>query len=130
MPIKKDIVQGDIWSKGLSKFNETYFFFHIENPLQFTKNLRRLASKTGDAALISTLTKAEKDQNNVALRHAEQLKAKSENTTVPKDLDVSGAVIAFTRLGLEAVSTLIGVSNSIAHIARFKMFSQTKLLYT
>jgi hypothetical protein len=129
MVIAKNNVQGDIWSKGLSKFNETYFFFRIANPLQFTKDLKKLVSKTGDAALISTLAMAETGQDQVAQAHAAQIKAKNENKIIPPDAALSGALIAFTKTGLEAVSTSTGVSPIIVHIARFKKFCQTQILY-
>jgi len=97
-----EVIQGDIWSKGFPKFNETYYLFSIatgvENAKAFAQCLRTLA--THQPPLISNLNKAKEDQRKVAAELANARKESRARNTIP----VPNALIAFTGKGLEVVS--------------------------
>src|ERR1700746_1955136 len=92
-------VQGDVWSKGFPKSNETYYFFTIAEGKEksFSKCLKKLATKMGDRSLISTLAMAQTDQGRKA-------DARDAGTLAP----LSNALIAFTMKGLDAVGIPTG----------------------
>ena len=95
-----DNIQGDVFSRGFPKMNETYYFFSITEGKEngFTKALSRLAT----SGHISTLTNAISQWGLI-----DQLKADQKgqvNTDSPKDiLPVANALIAFTMSGLDRV---------------------------
>ena len=101
-------IQGDIWSKGFPKYHETYYFFAIKtgNEKTFVQSLRALVERS--PPLISTLKKVKEDQDRIQKRKEEDaVEAKRLNIPV-KDvprLPVANALIAFTRKGLDAVSS-------------------------
>lgn len=87
-------VQGDVWSKGFKKYNETYYFFRITKgkELDFSKSLGVLMQQTSPP-LISNLARAKKTRDD-----AEEEKKKGNIATI------ANALIAFTFEGLKAVS--------------------------
>ena len=100
-------VQGDIWSKGFPKYNETYYFFSIEKGVEFTYCLRELLK--GERPLISNLARVKKDQEDIAAdkKKAED-KAIAEGKTAKDAVitvkNLANALIAFSHEGLETVS--------------------------
>jgi hypothetical protein len=93
-----DDIQGDIWSKGFPKFNETYYFFSIADAKLFSPCLKELVAKK----LISTLRKVRDDQNEIFAKNKE-----AEERGIPEELrkiPKSNALIAFTSQGLQVVS--------------------------
>jgi len=96
-PILGDLnnIQGDIWSKGFPKYNETYYLFTIkeERAADFARALRNMV--THQPHLISNLP-------TVKSNWAEINKHKQASGT---KLPMPNALIAFTYKGLETVST-------------------------
>jgi hypothetical protein len=94
MSVNIDNVQGDVWSKGFKKLNETYYFFRITagKELDFSQSLKVLMQQS--PTLISNLAKA-KETRQIA------------NGTKINDggkAEISNALIAFTFRGLKTVS--------------------------
>jgi len=92
-PVKLQDVQGDIWSKGFPKDNETYYLFQI-NPQRakdFARSLKNLVNT--QPGLISSVAKVKEDWKSI------------HRVTKPKTVDVANALIAFTYAGLSVVST-------------------------
>ncbi|CAO2652321.1 Nn.00g006040.m01.CDS01 [Neocucurbitaria sp. VM-36] len=98
MSVNKNDVQGDVWSKGFAKFNETYYFFSIADQKQkiFSQCLKKLAAQSGDASLITSISQAQKDRETADAANARHDKAL-----------LSNALIAFTRTGLEAIQSAL-----------------------
>lgn len=99
-------VQGDIWSKGFPKYNETYYFFTIEQPKDFTLCLRELLK--GERPLISNLARVKQDQDdNADAKKKAEDKAKAEGKTAKDAViivkDLANALIAFSFAGLKLV---------------------------
>ena len=98
--------QGDIWSKGFPKYNETYYFFSIEKAAEFTHCLKELLK--GERPLISNSARVKKDQEDIAAE-----KKKTEDKTMAegktaKDAvitvkDLANALIAFSSDGLQGI---------------------------
>jgi len=90
-----DNIQGDIWSKGFPKDNETYYLFQI-NPQRakdFARNLKNLViPDPNKSSLISSLTMVKKDWARIGEEK-------------PNKVEMAHALIAFTFKGLEVVST-------------------------
>ena len=101
-------MQGDLFSRGFPKFNETYYFFSItsdnEKGKKFTQALVELGKKE-----ISTLEKVladwvEIDKGKTAYAAAKARDPKAKETI----FDVSNALIAFSQAGLQKVSIPAG----------------------
>lgn len=97
MVVDKNDIQGDVWSKGFLKHNETYYFFSIADQKQkiFSQCLKKLAAQVGDASLITSLTQAQKDRDKAG-----------EARALNQIAIISNAMIAFTRIGLDVVSSI------------------------
>ena len=97
-----DNVQGDLFSRGFPKFNETYYFFSIVpgKEKDFSKALKILVSEKDK--YISTLTKSLADWAKVDA-------AAKRNHTKEKGAEkeivlTSNALIAFSKRGLDKVT--------------------------
>ena len=100
-------VQGDIWSKGFPKYNETYYFFSIEKPAEFNHCLKELVK--GERPLISNLATVKKDQEKIDAHKKEAeadaiKKGKTAKEAVITVKDLANALIAFSFNGLIKVS--------------------------
>jgi hypothetical protein len=95
-------IQGDVWSKGFPKYNETYYFFGIDETKaangEFSKALAGLFSHS--PPLISYLQKVKDDWDKI---NAEKKDAENKKREVEK-LPMKNALIAFTITGLQIVS--------------------------
>lgn len=113
MAVNLDNVQGDTFSRGFPKIKETYYFFSIATSKEkdFTKALNKLAT----SGHISNLTKVLADWKKID--EAAVKDANFKETIV----DVSNALIAFSKTGLERVSTPIGPYVRNAEWSRFKL---------
>jgi hypothetical protein len=108
MSVNLDNVQGDVWSEGFKKLNETYYFFRITSgkELDFSQSLGVLMKQ--DPPLISNLTEAKKRRDLA-----------NENHKQKKIAPIANALIAFSFPGLEAVRIYKEI-HSTTDIARFK----------
>ena len=109
MVVNRDNIQGDTFSRGFPKVSETYYFFSIlkNKEKDFSKALKKLATDGHISSLnqvIADWVKIDKakedDKKNKAIDPS------SKETIVP----VSHALIAFSKLGLERVSTSISMA--------------------
>ncbi|KAK3312172.1 hypothetical protein B0H66DRAFT_395117 [Apodospora peruviana] len=94
---KLEDIQGDIWSKGFPKDNETYYLFQIKHPADFARCLRKLV--TDQPHLIPNLNMV---KVNWAEIKAEKKRADAHKEQ-PKRLPMANALIAFTYKGLEII---------------------------
>lgn len=93
-------VQGDIFSRGFSKRNETYYFFTIDNGKDFVKALKQLIPDhiSSLATVIDQWTRKD-GIDEVAKWNRTPANAKN-----PKpDVEVKNALIALSMKGLEKV---------------------------
>jgi hypothetical protein len=108
MSVNKDNIQGDLFSRGFPKYDETYYFFSITKSAvsgkQFHQLLPELARKE-----ISTLQKVLTDWKDIdAARKADIEAGRKPDpvnfraTSIPK----SNALIAFSMAGLKKVSAV------------------------
>lgn len=100
MSVNKDNIQGDLFSRGFPKYDETYYFFSITKSAvsgkQFHQLLPDLARKE-----ISTLQKVLTDWKDIdAGPKADPVNFRA--TSKPK----SNALIAFSMAGLKKVSAV------------------------
>ncbi|KAK3356647.1 hypothetical protein B0T25DRAFT_537124 [Lasiosphaeria hispida] len=90
-------IQGDLFSRGFPKFNETYYFFSIKKPGDFSKALRKLAR---DGKSISTLQAVIGQWEEVdKLRGAKG----RDLTKDDKVIKLSNALIGFSSAGLKEI---------------------------
>ena len=106
-------IQGDLYSKGFPKFNETYYFFTIGKPKDFSKALKQLVEKNE----ISTLETVQAEWGKIELNEDEN---KKQNKTEP----TKDALIAFSMQGLRKASVFrlehdIIIADS--NLCRYKM---------
>jgi hypothetical protein len=111
---QRNNIQGDLWSRGFPKFNETYYFFSIVNGKEkiFSQCLKKLAMKTGTTSaesLISNLNTVINDQETV------------HGTPKNEKKDLANALIAFTKTGLDRVSRPYEHLIAIAYPPRSKL---------
>ena len=99
-------MQGDLFSRGFPKYNETYYFFSIMPGKE--KDFSKALAALGKSGQISSLEKVREDWCKIG---------DSENVIVP----VSNALIAFSKIGLDKVSIRIGMSSVNAHLSRSKL---------
>ncbi|KAK3345917.1 hypothetical protein B0T25DRAFT_505989 [Lasiosphaeria hispida] len=94
-------IQGDIWSKGFPKNNETYYRFQIApgSASTFAHRLRKMV--TEQPSLISNLTTVIGDQGKIT---KEKQRAKAAGVE-PETLPMANALIAFTFKGLQVIGT-------------------------
>ena len=123
MSVKKDNIQGDTFSRGFPKFDETFYFFEITDAKagqkQFHELLPEMAKK--DSNMISTLEKVLADWKEVdddkvkrkaaADKRADDLRAAGQTVIEEANPDFrknslpkSNALIAFSMAGLNKVS--------------------------
>ncbi|KAK1750992.1 Dyp-type peroxidase [Echria macrotheca] len=97
-------IQGDIWSKGFPKHNETYYLFKIETgrAADFARNLRKMVDEDQALKLISNLSMVKGDQERIT----KEKKEAAQEGREPKKLPMINALIAFTYKGLQIVSTM------------------------
>ena len=95
-----DNVQGDLFSRGFPKYNESYYFFTIasDHETDFCKALKILVSEKDKH--ISSLAKALADWAKVD----DVAKNNRENPAHKQFIPTSNALIAFTKRGLDKVS--------------------------
>jgi hypothetical protein len=91
-------IQGDLWSKGFPKYNETYYLFIINNAADFARALRNMVTQRPH--LISNLPSVKSNWVDI-----KEHKASADSGT--GKLPVPNALIAFTYKGLETVSVAI-----------------------
>jgi hypothetical protein len=104
-PILGDLndIQGDLWSKGFPKYNETYYLFTIQLATDFARALRTMV--TQQPHLISNLPTVKSNWAEIT-----QHKASPEPET--GKLPMPNALVAFTYKGLETVSAAPCISVS------------------
>ena len=100
-----DDLQGDLWSRGFPKFNETYYFFSIADSKEkeFRTALKALVSEPDK--YISSLTKVRKDWDLVDEAAKRNHEIKTDPTAKKDIIDISNALIAFSKAGLDKVSS-------------------------
>ena len=106
-----DNIQGDIFSRGFPKMNETYYFFSIVEGKEngFTKALNKLAT----SGHVSTLTNVISQWGLIDQLKADQ-KAQGNTDSSRPILPMANALIAFTMPGLVRVSNVTTKSYKIA----------------
>ena len=100
-------VQGDLFSRGFPKYNETYYFFTIMPGKE--KDFSKALAALGKSGQISSLEKVREDWRTIG--------DSDDNVIVP----VSNALIAFSKIGLDKVSIQTGISSVNAHWSRSKL---------
>lgn len=100
-----DDIQGDLFNRGFPKFNEVYYFFHINTNKEkdFSRNVKKLV--TGEDKHISSLRKVLDDWKGVdaAAQHNRKIDDPAKKEIVP----TLNALIAFSKAGLDKVSSQI-----------------------
>lgn len=104
MSVNLKNMQGDLFSRGFPKFNETYYFFSItsdkEKEKKFTQALVELGKKE-----ISTLEKVLADWDAIDRAKVTDAAAKARDPNAKETIvNVSNALIAFSQAGLKKVS--------------------------
>lgn len=100
-------VQGDMWSRGFPKLNETYYFFSIVAGKE--KDFSKALAALGKSGQISTLNKVLADW------------VKVDGAPKSDIAPVSNALIAFSKTGLDKVTLPIGISIKKADWSRSKL---------
>ena len=97
-------LQGDLFSRGFSKLNETYYFFSIapNKEKDFTKALNTLG-KSGQISSLKTVLDQWTIIDFIRAKQRVQRNADFSSIIVP----VANALIAFTKQGLDKVSIVI-----------------------
>ena len=104
-PLNLANMQGDLYSRGFPKYNETYYFFSIVSAKEFSKALAVLAK----SAHISSLQKVQEDWCEIEKREKDAI------------IPVANALIAFTKTGLDKVSICSCTSSIEANLGRFNL---------
>lgn len=123
MSVKKDNIQGDTFSRGFPKFDETFYFFNITTNKVNGKQFHQLLPDVVNHQMVSDLKKKKKAISTLqmVLDDWEDIKAdknekesKAKKTGVPLDPDFranplskSNALIAFSMTGLDKVSAVV-----------------------
>jgi hypothetical protein len=102
-------VQGDLFSRGFPKYNETYYFFSIVTGKE--KDFSKALAVLGKSGEISSLEKVLTDWVKVDAARV------AKGDIVP----VSNALIAFSKIGLDKMSIPTGTSIMNADLSRFKL---------
>ncbi|KAK3373686.1 hypothetical protein B0T24DRAFT_703535 [Lasiosphaeria ovina] len=105
-PNQLDVIQGDIWSKGFPKHNETYYLFKIApgSATAFAQCLRKMV--VDQPELISNLKSTKKARDDIAAKkqRAEAASKLGQPNGKPEKLHMSFALIAFTYKGLNMLN--------------------------
>jgi hypothetical protein len=110
---KPSNMQGDLFSRGFPKYNESYYFFSISNdPATVTEFTKKLAVLVKNKE-ISTLEKVLLDWKEVEAH---------KGTIYP----VSHALIAFSMAGLRRVSLPTNTFIMNADLGRFKLACRSR----
>ena len=97
-------LQGDLFSRGFPKYNETYYFFSIVVGKE--KDFTRALTALKQSQAISSLEKVLNDWKTIADTNA------NRNVDGKKILPLTNALIAFSKKGLERVSSPRGACRS------------------
>ena len=110
-------LQGDLFSRGFSKLNESYYFFSIaaNKEKDFTKALNTL----GQSGHISSVKQVLDQWATIDDFKAKQ-KALNNADFSKVTLSIANALIAFTKKGLDKVSVMKINSYKIAYYIRYK----------
>ena len=105
--VNLDNIQGDLFSRGFPKINETYYFFSIVPGKE--KDFSKALAALGKSGQISSLRKV--------LADWVQVDGAAKGDIVP----LSNALIALSKKGLNKVSIPTITYNTNADLRRFKL---------
>ncbi|KAK0639473.1 hypothetical protein B0T16DRAFT_463145 [Cercophora newfieldiana] len=102
-------IQGDVWSKGFPKYNETYYLFTIkqERAADFARALRNMV--THQPHLISNLPTVKNNWAEIVTHKQAAGSAGSKKERLP----MPNALIAFTYKGLETIQSGLASPKSL-----------------
>lgn len=109
-------IQGDLFSRGFPKFNETYYFFSIRKPADFSKALPKLVDGKHISSLATVLAQWK------GLDGPADAKAKEK-----KVVSLSNALIAFSISGLREVCSAVHAWIAVNWIANWQQHGRSNV---
>ncbi len=106
MSVDLNNLQGDLWSRGFPKYDETFYFFTITDVTANNKQFHQLLPDLVAKKEISTLKKVKDDWREIADWEKTNGVPKPNVNFRENSLAKSNALIAFSMAGLKKVSAV------------------------